>query len=160
VASEIGAAKRITDRMVPAEAVPAGVARNVVGCNDPVSPVVAIYSFSCFNNLSGNLVAKDQGCPLEAIPLHHVATADATGLYPKEQFTRANPGCGHLLYTDVLIIVIHGHAHVSDPLNHPLWKSSSMLCLSRKTWTCQGTTGRFFSFRFSVGFCASWQKVL
>ena len=102
--------------MMPAEAVPARVAGYVVGCNNPVSLLVAINPLTHFNDFSGNFVPKDQGCTLDAIPLHHIAAADATGLYAHKQFPGAYPGSGHLLYPDVLVVVIHSHAHVSYPL--------------------------------------------
>jgi hypothetical protein len=101
-----------------AEAKTACVAGNVVGCRDPVSLRVAINSGTYFDHFSGNLVAKDQRGFFDPIPFHYIAAADTARLYPNQEFTLAYPGDGYLLYPDVLVIVVHSHAHLSCPLDH------------------------------------------
>jgi hypothetical protein len=101
--------------MMPTKAVTTRIAGNVVGGDNTVPLFVAINFLSNLNNFSGNFVAKDQGCPLDTIPLHYIAAADATRLYPNEHFTRAYPGNGNLLYPDIPVIVIHGNSHLLSP---------------------------------------------
>ena len=109
---KIGAAKGITDRVMAAETKTAGIARDMVGCNDTIPLLVEINPFPHFNNLSGNLVAEYQWGLVDPVPLHHIAAADAARLYPNQEFTRAYLWSGDLLLPDVLVVVVHGNAHV------------------------------------------------
>jgi hypothetical protein len=84
----------------------------MVGCSNPVSLPVAINALPHLDNLSGNFVAKDERCALDAIPFHYIASANAARFHPNEQFTRAYCWSGYLLYTDIFVTVVHGHAHV------------------------------------------------
>jgi hypothetical protein len=87
----------------------------MVGCSNAVSLLVAVNALPRLSNLSGNFVAKHQRCTLDAIPFHHIASADAARFHTKEQFTRPYCWSGHLLYTDIFVAVVHGYAHVAHP---------------------------------------------
>jgi hypothetical protein len=87
----------------------------MVGCNNPIPFFVTVNPLADFSDFSGNLMAKHQRGLLNPIPFHHIAAANATGFYAHQEFTRAYLGRWDLLYPDVVVLVIHGHTHVSDP---------------------------------------------
>ena len=81
---KIGASEGVTYRVIPGEAVPAGIAGNVMGGHDPVPFPVAIDPFSHFDHFSSNLMPENQGRPFDPIPCHDVTATDPTCLYPNE----------------------------------------------------------------------------
>jgi hypothetical protein len=103
--------------MVTPEAESASVAGNMVGRDNPIPLVVSIDPLANLNDLSSNLMAKDQRGLLDPIPFHDIAATDAAGLYAYQHFARAYCGSGNLLHPDVLVIVVHGNAHVSNPVD-------------------------------------------
>jgi hypothetical protein len=61
------------------QAVMAGIARDVMGYRYPVSDLVMLYFFADLHNLTGNLVPQHQRRLFDAIPFHHIASADTAG---------------------------------------------------------------------------------
>ncbi|MBA7681354.1 hypothetical protein ES703_89692 [subsurface metagenome] len=65
--------------MMTTQAIVTRVARDMVGCRDPLPLFVALHSIPHLDNLTGNLMTQHQGCTVKAIPFHDIAATDATG---------------------------------------------------------------------------------
>jgi hypothetical protein len=103
--------KGLTNRVMPAKTIMAGVTGDVVGCGHPVSRFKFLHPFSGFNDLSGNLVPQHQGDLVPSVPFHYIAAAYPAGHNFHQEFTRADFGYGHLFQTDIIVAVIHQYAH-------------------------------------------------
>jgi hypothetical protein len=83
----------------------------MVGDEDPLTDsewgiIPDLTDFSC------NLMTQNEGSLGPSIPFHNIAAADAAGHHLDQQLPRADFWNGHLFKTDILVAVIHSHAHV------------------------------------------------
>ena len=83
----------------------------MVGERHPLARLEPAYILAHLDDFAGDLVAQHLRASPTAVPLHDVAAADARCLDADQQLPRADLGKRQLLQPDVVIVVVHGHAH-------------------------------------------------
>ncbi len=58
----------------------ATVAGDMVGNEHPIPPLILFDAFARLHHLTGDLMSKYQRRLADAVPLHHIGSADSTGL--------------------------------------------------------------------------------
>jgi hypothetical protein len=101
--------------MMACQAVAACVARHMMGCDDPIPHLEILHPFTGLHNLTGYLMAQYEWSFFFPVPFHHIAATDTTGLHSHDHFARTTNRSRHFLYTNVVVVVIHGYAHESNP---------------------------------------------
>jgi hypothetical protein len=76
--------------MITVQTVLAAITWNMMGDKDPITNLITIYAASDLNNLPPCLMTEHPGSFLNPIPLHDIATADATGQHFHQKFTRTD----------------------------------------------------------------------
>jgi hypothetical protein len=83
--------------VVTVQAIATGIARDVVGDEDPIPDFVTLNAISYFDDLSRNLVSQHQGSFFNAIPFHYITATDATGKYFHQYLARTDLWCRQFL---------------------------------------------------------------
>jgi hypothetical protein len=109
----VRAAEQFAYRLMTGVTIPAVAARHMVRREDSVTDAEISDTVADLDDLSGNLVAQDQGRFLDPIPFHQVTAADPARPNTHQQLTDANFWDEHLFKPHVLIIVVHGHPHAA-----------------------------------------------
>jgi hypothetical protein len=89
---KICSAEGIAGRMVPCQAVRAGVAGNMVGRDNAVSFFKFIYAIPHLDHLTGHLMPKDKRRFMETVPFQNITAADPAGVDFHEKFPRPDIG--------------------------------------------------------------------
>jgi hypothetical protein len=93
------------------KAIVAGVAGDVMGDRDSVPNPELRDVLSFLDDFSGDFVTENPGGLLDPIPLQDIAPADSAGHDSDQEFVGSDPGNGPFLDPDVVIGIIHRHAH-------------------------------------------------
>jgi hypothetical protein len=101
--------------MMACQAVAARVARHMMGCDDPIPHLEILHPFTSLHNFTGYLMAQYEWSSFCPVPFHYIAATDTAGLHSHDHFAWTAYRSRHFLYTNVAVVVIHGHAHEFHP---------------------------------------------
>jgi hypothetical protein len=76
---EIGTPQSVTNRVVTVQTVMAGITGDVMRDEDSITDVITIHTIPNLYDLSCDLMAEHPGRLFDAVPLHDITPADATG---------------------------------------------------------------------------------
>ena len=96
---------------------------------DPVANFEPRYVAPHLDDFTGDFVTEHQRRPLNSVPLHDVAAADAARGDLHQQVVIAELGPRRLFEAHVAVVVIHPDFHESAPLSSPYraYASSALL---------------------------------
>ena len=97
--------------MLALEAELAGVVRDVMGDEHPVSYLVVLHLCSDLNDITCDLMAKHPRRLFDAVPFHDVTAADSACDDFNEQLLVTNGRDRLLLDADVIVVIVHGDFH-------------------------------------------------
>src|SRR5574340_124651 len=111
----------LTGSMITAQAIAAGVARNMMGHKYPVTDFIILNTFACLYNLSCNLMSQNPRSFFNSVPFHNIASADAARHDLNKKLALPCLWNRHLFNPYVIILLIHRNAHKNsshNPLSH------------------------------------------
>jgi hypothetical protein len=101
--------------VVAVEAVMTRIAGDVVSNRNPVTRPVTIHVLANLDDLSSDLMTKDEWGLVQTVPFHTITAAQTACLYAHQQFVRADLWNRPLFDADIAVIVPHGNSHRWTP---------------------------------------------
>jgi hypothetical protein len=101
----------ITNGGMPSQAVMTRVAWDMMCRRYSVTLFVALHSIAHSRNLAAYFMTQYQRGPVQAVPLHHIAAADAAGLYTHQKLTGTDLRGRPFLYPHISVAVPNRNAN-------------------------------------------------
>jgi hypothetical protein len=113
----MGRSQKIAHRLMPGQAIAALTARDVVRRKHPVANSETVHTRTDLYNLCSNLMPQNKRRLPDTVPLHQITTADPAGTSTQKQLAGTNFWNWQFLQPNIPIIVVHGDAHIREPVN-------------------------------------------